>query len=487
MNKFEKNFIHLVDAGFPILYVDTVEDEETRASIYKICSETGRDVTEWSLNSENSLAEELGILTADADNLRQKIILLRDVHFFFGEKTAVPQIISAIKNLVNGIIRGEFECSIVILAPLVPLPKELEIYTTILELKLLDDAALQKIISSFAEMNRITIPEGLMFNLVTHLKGLSRVEIQNILSLSLYDGGNITYKDLPKIFAQKQQLIRKSNILEMVPVRESMTDIGGLESLKSWLLRKAEIFQRIEEAGKFGVDIPKGVLIAGMPGCGKSLTAKAAAKSFNVPLLRLDMGRLMGKYLGESEMNMRRAIKLTEASAPCVLWIDELEKAFAGVNSSGSGSMMRLFGNFLTWMQEKDSLAFVVATANKIELPPELLRRGRFDEIFYVDLPNPDERKKILQIHVRKRRPADFHAIKFDEIVAKTEGFCGADLEGIVRDAVENAFIAKREHLSTADILSAAAETHPLSEIMADDIQKMRENFKQRKLKSASA
>ena len=224
--------------------------------------------------------------------------------------------------------------------------------------------------------------------IITRLKGLSQTEIYNILSLAVSEDGMLTSRDLTNILEQKQQLVKKSGILEMISVKETMNDIGGLENLKRWLLRKAEIFKQIKKAQDFGVDIPKGVLIAGMPGCGKSLTAKAAAKAFDVPLLRLDMGRLMGKYVGESEGNMRRAIKITEASSPCVLWIDELEKAFAGIGGGGSEVTIRLFGSFLTWMQEKDSLAFVVATANKIDsLPPELLRKGRFDETFYVDLP----------------------------------------------------------------------------------------------------
>ena len=203
----------------------------------------------------------------------------------------------------------------------------------------------------------------------------------------------------------------------------------------------------------------------------------------------MDMGRLMGKYVGESEANLRKAIFLVEAISPCVLWIDELEKAFAGIGGSGGGSEVttRLFGAFLTWMQEKESLSFVLATANKIvDLPPELLRKGRFDDIFYVGLPNKDERKKILSIHIQKRRKEDFKDIDLSALVDKTEGYCGADLEGVVKEAVEEAFVQGSKPLTTDIILSCIKKTHPLSEIMGDEIKKMSEDYEKRRFQKAS-
>ena len=291
------------------------------------------------------------------------------------------------------------------------------------------------------------------------------------------------------IFEQKQQVIQKSGILEMVPLNEGLDDIGGLESLKSWLQRKQKIFKNIRKAKQFGVSVPKGVLIAGMPGCGKSLNAKAAAKLFGVPLLRLDMGRLMGKYVGESEANMRKAIMLAEAISPCVLWIDELEKSFAGIGGEGTSNDIstRLFGTFLTWLQEKDSMAFVVATANNIEkLPPELLRKGRFDEIFYVGFPNDEERKKIFSIHINKRRPNDLKYINLDVLVKKTNGYSGADIEGVVRDGVEEAFAKGKNCVDTNDIILAINNTHSLSEIMKDSLDIISKIYHERKFKNAS-
>ena len=496
MRNFELNFVRYINAGFPILYVDTFENSKAKKIIHDICRQNGRGVIEWSLSDacdysvdppltipKAGLAATLKLLLDDG-NLDNKILILEDAHFELDK----PENISALKFVAQKITDGEFNLNICIISPLVPLPKELENFTTIMELDTLTTDEIKELIIDFSERQYIDVPEkDLLDKLVTRLKGLSQTEIDNILSLAVAEDGMLTYSDLPLVLEQKQQMVRKSGILEMIHVKENMNDIGGLENLKAWLLRKAEIFKQIKKAQDFGVDIPKGVLIAGMPGCGKSLTAKAAAKAFDVPLLRLDMGRLMGKYVGESEGNMRRAIKLTEASSPCVLWIDELEKAFAGIGGGGSEVTTRLFGSFLTWMQEKDSLAFVLATANKIDaLPPELLRKGRFDETFYVDLPNDRERRKILEIHVKKRRKADLAKIDLDKLVAETKGYCGADLEGVVREGIESAFVAKKDALTTDDILSVIKNTHSLSEIMKDAIDDMKKTYEDLKLKAAS-
>ena len=497
MKNFEKNLIRYMDAGLPILYIDTFEDDKAKEIIQRVCKDNHRGVIEWSLSGawdhsvtpampmpKMNLEETLNLLLSDESNLENKTLILCDAHFSLDKS----EVISYLKRIAQNINNGKYDCNVCIISPLVTLPKELESHITIMELDVLNEEAIRKIIIDFANAQEIGRPEkDLLDKLVTRLKGLSQTEIDNILSLAISENGMLSYSDLPRVLEQKQQMVKKSGILEMIQVKESMSDIGGLENLKSWLLRKAEIFKQIKKAQDFGVDVPKGVLIAGMPGCGKSLTAKAAAKAFDVPLLRLDMGRLMGKYVGESESNMRRAIKLTEASSPCVLWIDELEKAFAGVSGGGSEVTTRLFGNFLTWMQEKDSLAFVVATANKINaLPPELLRKGRFDEVFYVDLPNSNERHKILEIHIKKRRKSDVNNINIDKLVDKTEGYCGADLEGVVREGIEAAFVNKQDSLTTDDIFKAIENTHSLSEVMKDSIKEMKKIYEDLKLKSAS-
>ena len=239
---------------------------------------------------------------------------------------------------------------------------------------------------------------------------------------------------------------------------------------------------------KFGVDVPKGIMIVGMPGCGKSLAAKATAKLFDIPLIRLDVGRLLGKYVGESEENMRKALKLSEAISPCVLWIDEIEKAFAGVGNSGGGSDVttRLFGQFLTWMQEKENTVFIVATANDISrIPAEFLRKGRFDELFFVDFPNPEERRKIMEIHLKKRHKwnKDLNIIS---LVKLTEGYNGADLEAIVKDAIESCFIEGKEQLETKDLELAQQNIKSISSTLKGRVEEIREAAKNVDLKPAS-
>jgi SpoVK/Ycf46/Vps4 family AAA+-type ATPase len=248
------------------------------------------------------------------------------------------------------------------------------------------------------------------------------------------------------------------------------------------------VFKRLDEAIKYGVDIPKGIMIVGMPGCGKSLTAKATANLFDVPLLRLDVGKLMGKYVGESEENMRRAIKIAEAISPCVLWVDEIEKAFSGVGDSGGSHEVttRLFGYFLTWMQEKENSVFVVATSNDIsKLPPEFLRKGRFDEIFFVDFPNDEERRKIIELHLKKRKKwhKDIDTIK---LLKKTKGYSGADIEAVIKETIEKGFLLAKKQITTDDILTEIKDTKPMSISLKDKIDSLSKSLKKIDVKKAS-
>lgn len=485
-----------IDAGFPIIYVNTFEEDKVDAIISEI--NYGKEVYEWNetngyidFESKTPLMEDCSLemmldMLKSFDLLDRKTILLKDVVSYFED----AKIVSKIKGLARLINQGA-DATIIIVSSVLVIPKDLEKYITILEMDYLNTDEIKKIIEDFIQENLgiRDVNERLIDEFAVAFKGLTEFEILNLLALSYADDGELTKRDLRLIFDQKQQMIKKAGILEMIPLKETIDDIGGLENLKEWFKRKAKVYKNMGKAKKYGVDMPKGVLIAGVPGCGKSLNAKAAANLFEVPLLRLDMGRLMGKYVGESEGNLRNAIALAEAISPCVLWIDELEKAFAGIGGSGGGAEVttRLFGNFLTWMQEKDSPTFVVATANDImKLPPELLRKGRFDEIFYVGLPNAVEREKIFHIHIKKRRPQDLKYIKVNELVRKTEGFSGADIEGVVKDAVESAFADDKTSVQTQDILEAIKNTHSLSEIMKDALEKMAKEYEKRKFKNAS-
>lgn len=495
--KLSEKLVRYIDAGFPILYINSYEEDKIDGIINK--SAAGREVLEWngvtgftdfitkkSLNlMDLSLQGTLKFLM-ESNELDGKIIVLKDVHSML----ELPEVIALLKNIACKISNGSMETNIIIESSRKVLPKELEPYITILEMDYLDTEDIRAIIQHFIEYNNVdSIRDELLEEMSISFKGLSQFEIENILSLAYADDGELTKKDVNLIFEQKRQMIMKSGILDMIPLKESIEDIGGLDNLKEWLNKKAKIFKNIEKAKKFGVDIPKGVLIAGVPGCGKSLNAKAAARLFEVPLLRLDMGRIMGKYVGESEANMRQAITLAEAIAPCVVWIDELEKGLAGVGgeSGGADVTTRLFGSLLTWMQEKESAAFVVATANDIvKLPPELLRKGRFDEIFYVGLPNDAERKKIFEIHIAKRRKEDLKEIDIDLLVSKTRGYSGADIEGVVKESIETVYAGGKDKLTTEDIVETIRNTHSLSEIMKEPLKKMSEEYENRKFKNAS-
>lgn len=485
-----------IDAGFPVIYINTFEEDKVDNIISELS--LGKEVYEWNetngyIDFENKTAvmEDCTLSCMldqlkTADLLDRKIIVLKDVTSYLEE----PKIVSKIKGLSRMINQG-VEATIIIVSSILVIPKDLEKYITILEMDYLNTDEIRQIIRNFIQEN-LGIEEKdekLIDEFALAFKGLTEFEITNLLALSYADDGALTRKDLRLIFDQKQQMIKKAGILEMISLKETIDDIGGLENLKEWFERKAKVYKNITKAKKYGVDMPKGVLIAGVPGCGKSLNAKAAANLFEVPLLRLDMGRLMGKYVGESESNLRNAIALAEAISPCVLWIDELEKAFAGIGGTGGGAevITRLFGNFLTWMQEKDSLTFVVATANDItKLPPELLRKGRFDEIFYVGLPDRAERETIFKIHIAKRRSMDLNSIDISKLVDKTEGFSGADIEGVVKDAIESAFSDDKASIQTSDILEAIKNTHSLSEIMKDALEKMKQEYETRKFKNAS-
>lgn len=485
-----------IDARFPILYINSFEDEKIDSMIRGIGEQ--KEIVEWNrargivdfdtkisqLSTICDLADALD-LYLDRDELERKIIVLKDIHSYIN----TPEIIARLKIIANLINQGT-DATVIIVSTVIDIPPELEKYITILEVDYLSKEEIKDLIIHFIDEYRFPkIQESLLEEFAVAFKGLSEFEICNLLGLAYTDDGELTRKDLRLIFEQKQQMIKKAGILEMVPLKESIDDIGGLENLKIWLKRKAKVFKNTGAAEEFGVDMPKGVLVAGVPGCGKSLSAKAIASLFEVPLLRLDMGRLMGKYVGESEANMRKAISLAEAISPCVLWIDELEKAFAGIGAGGSGAEVttRLFGYFLTWLQEKTSPAFVVATANDIlKLPPELLRKGRFDEIFYIGLPKLDERKRIFEIHIRKRRPNDLTKINISRLVDQTEGFSGADIEGVVKDGVESAFAADRSGLATGDIEQAIKETNSLMELMGDSLNDLMKEYEKRKYKNAS-
>ena len=389
---------------------------------------------------------------------------------------------------------SDYNFTIIVISETETVPKELEKFTSILDIPNMSKDEIEKYILKFSKDNNIKVDEKDIGEVAISLKGLTKLEIDHVLNMIIESKNNISISGRDIIIKEKGQIIKKSSILEIIDFKEKIEDIGGLEGLKEWLKSKAQVFRRLDEAKKFGVDTPKGVLLVGMPGCGKSLAAKASARLFNVPLLRLDIGRLLGKYVGESEHNMRVALKTAESISPCILWIDEIEKAFAGINQDGGASDItkRLFGQFLTWLQEKENTVFVVATANDITaFPPEFLRKGRFDEVFFIDFPNEEEREKIFKIHLEKRGKLN-DKINLKELAEKTIGYCGADIEEVVKMTVETIFnvedIENEEDskLMTQDLLDSIKSIDSLSNILADKIEVLKKGYEKFKIKSAS-
>jgi hypothetical protein len=373
---------------------------------------------------------------------------------------------------------------IIIVAPTLVVPAPLEHLITVVQVPPPTPEDIKGQLQAFAEENDARIGDEVLRDLVESLRGLHQVEIKQILNLVFVET-HFGPKAGEVVLREKQQVVTKSGMLEFVSYGPDDTRLGGLGKLQAWLKDKAYIFQHLDEATKASVAVPRGYLLVGMPGCGKSLAAKKTAAEFRLPLLRLDVGKLLGSYVGQSEENMRRALQLAEAVSPCVLWIDEIEKAFAGLNSPSDQTTRRLFGYLLTWMQERKRPVFMVATANAInDLPPEFLRRGRFDELFSVDLPTAAEQAEILRVHLEKRKKP-VQGLDLLALSKLKQGFSGADLEAIVETAIERAF--RSQSALTTDLLrSVVSDTRPMGEAMGEQLKEYRDLVKKFNIKNAT-
>lgn len=486
-----------VESHYPMLYLLTPEDAQADAMISTLAEQ--RKIIEWNmarglvrfetkLPYDESSYQDLSaaLLTLLDNDYEQQVIVLRDVHLALRDN---PIAVARLKALVTQIIgRKNCHVTIFLVAPQVLIPVELEKFVTLFDLPLPDEETIRSLIQEQAFAFDVKLDEATLSQLTLAFQGLTHYEIKQLMLRSYQNDGDINAQDVELIQDEKAQIIQKNGALELVKSAENMANIGGLRNLKNWLKQKEKVLADWHKAREFGVETPKGIMVVGMPGCGKSLTAKATASLFKLPLLKLDMGSMMGKYVGESEANMRRALKVAEAVSPCVLWVDEVEKAFVGIGSGGSGSEVatRMFGYFLTWMQEKTSQVFVIATANDISaLPPELLRKGRFDEIFYVDFPTEIERKEIFNLHLKKRGKLNDN-ISLEQLAKDTKDYSGADIESIVKDAIESAFVDGKKPLDTARLQSIIKNTQPLGEVMKDKVKEYKDKFEKMKIKKAS-
>jgi SpoVK/Ycf46/Vps4 family AAA+-type ATPase len=380
--------------------------------------------------------------------------------------------------------------NLILLSPLLKLPAELEKEITVLDYglptyeelgKLLDDII--RSVRDAPGVDTDLTPEE-REQVLKAAQGLTAMEAENVFAKSLVEKRTF---DVDVILSEKEQIIRKSGILEYYPATEAFADVGGLDLLKEWMEKRTVSFT--DRAREFGLPEPKGILLLGVQGCGKSLSAKAIGSLWRLPLLRLDIGKIFAGLVGASEENMRRAIRVAESVAPCILWLDELEKGLSGTQSSGTsdgGTTARVFSTFLTWLQEKTVPVFVVATANQVEvLPPELLRKGRFDEIFFIDLPARNERRDIFAIHLRKRK-RDPNKFDLESLADATPGYSGAEIEQVVIEALYNAFDSGKD-ITTDDLLRAARASVPLSMTMREKIAELRNWAETRARKASSA
>jgi ATP-dependent 26S proteasome regulatory subunit len=484
-----------IKASYPLIYVSTWEEQRFLAGLHERYG-LGRLVMQWTYtrglvnlhdgrcHDPKTIGDPLVALRAAEKMDMAGLFVFCDLHPWLGEDPSPSRsaTVRMLRDLYQEIRkRRDTDKTILLVAPLLVLPAELEKEVVVFDFPLPDREEMRTLMDE--HIQRATHYGKAVINLKPEEKeklleaalGLTLDEADHAFSAALLNDGTLDATDIRVILAEKQLIIRKSGILDYYPAPEDLSDVGGLENLKDWLRKRARSFT--SEAREFGIPQPKGVLLTGVQGCGKSLSAKAIATNWQLPLLRLDVGKVFGGLMGSSEENMRKAIKLAEAIAPSVLWVDELEKAFAGMHGSGvsdGGTSARVFGTFLTWMQEKTSNVFVVATANQIEgLPPELLRKGRFDEIFFIDLPNEAERQRIFEIHLSKRRrmPSRFD---LSELVRATEGFSGAEIEQAIIEALFEAFDAGQE-LATLHLLTAIQKTVPLYVTMHESIEALRQ------------
>lgn len=405
---------------------------------------------------------------ASGDFPEKSILIVEDFHPDLSGSDPL-----AIRRLRNIAFQPPENRHLILFQPTQVLPMELQKEMQILELPLPDVADLGSIHRMVSTRFKVKENEP-HEKLLEAALGLTIMEAQAAFAKAAVSDGALGDEQVEFVIAEKAQIIKKSGYLEYFDPNYSLKDVGGVDVLKDWLVKRGRGFDK--EAREFGLDTPRGVLLLGIPGTGKSLTAKAIATAWRFPLLKLDMGKIYGGIVGQSESNIRNSLQVAEAMAPCVLWLDEIEKGMAGSDSSGStdgGTTSRVLGTFLTWMQEKSRPVFVVATANRIgQLPPELLRKGRMDEIFFVDLPSEKARAEILGIHLKKKK-RDPDSFDLEGLAEESIGFSGAELEEVVKEALYQAFHDGHELLSE-DISQAIARTTPLSKTRADEIIPMR-------------
>ena len=481
MSQFNQEFELLLRSRHALIYISSLEEERVELAIKQSAKTQGnRAVYIWDFveGYQEGNPNDMGLGRRNplqalefVEKLPESsagIFILRDFHRFIED-------ISISRKLRNLARRLKSQPkNIVLLCPQITIPEDLSEVLTVVEFLLPEKAEIRAEVERLLAATGHALESKLLDEMVRSFQGLSLERIRRILAKAIATHGELRPDDIDLILEEKRQTIRQTQILDFYPAQENISDIGGLDNLKDWLLRRGGAFS--ERAQQYGLPYPRGLLLVGIQGTGKSLTAKAIAHHWHLPLLRLDVGRLFGGLVGESESRTRQMIQLAEALAPCVLWIDEIDKAFAGVDGKGdSGTSSRVFGTVITWLAEKTSPVFVVATANNIQgLPPEILRKGRFDEIFFVGLPHQEERKAIFEVHLSKLRPHNLKQYDLDRLAYETPDFSGAEIEQTLIEAMHIGFSQNRD-FSTDDILEAASQVIPLARTAKEQIQFLQE------------
>ena len=488
----------LVQAQYPLIYLVTSEEERAEQTIANIAqSKPQRRMFIWTvthgiveygqprnITQHNTVSPEAAVEWV----IRQRepgIFVFKDLHPFIDSPAVTRWLRDAIASF------KDTQKAIILMSPVQHVPIELEKEIVVLDYPLPDMTELNQVLTQQLDQIRPAprrITTETREKLLKAALGLTRDESEKVYRKAQVTTGRLTEAEVDIVLSEKKQIIRRNGILEYIEEDETIDAVGGLEELKHWLRQRSNAFT--ERAREYGLPQPKGMLILGVPGCGKSLIAKTTSRLWGLPLLRLDMGRVYdGSMVGRSEANLRNALKTAESISPTILFIDEIDKAFAGSTGSSDsdgGTSSRIFGSFLTWMQEKASPVFVMATANRVErLPGEFLRKGRFDEIFFVDLPNAQERKEIFRIHLSKRR-RDIARFDLDQLVSVCDGFSGAEIEQGLVAAMYEAFAQERE-FTQLDIIASIKSTLPLSKTMNEQVTALRDWARQRARPAASS
>ncbi len=477
MKNWDDHLDLLIRARTPLLWIRSGEEERVEVLLNQAAKRLQpRRVATWdyieglkgALNSEGLGSRQPMLVLQWLQKLESNnptILLVKDFHRFC-EDAGIARMV---RNL-SVELRQRPHTLVICSGHWTP-PKDLDEALTILDLPLPQEPEIRTLLSNIAQVSRSDLDSEVLEELTHACSGLSEARVRQVAARALAQRGQLGREDLAEVLEEKRQSVARSEVLEYFVTNAKPSDIGGLDALKGWLDQRHQAFS--DEARNFGLPLPRGVLLVGPQGTGKSLTAKAIAHSWSMPLLRLDVGRLFAGLVGASEARTRETILRAEAMAPCVLWIDEIDKGFGGDARSDGGTSQRVLANVLTWMAEKTSAVFVVATANGVErLPAELLRKGRFDEIFMLDLPTLEERFSILKLHINQRRSS--LNLPLNAVVDRTEGFSGAELEQTVIEAMHLAFAERRE-LEETDLILAATQLVPLSKTAREQLDSLKQ------------